>query len=74
MLWYGEAGLIANELMPWFTRLSTLLRRDSGTSATLLRCDEASKFWLIEGSAEFGRVVLKLGEGCCVPAEEGVVD
>jgi hypothetical protein len=29
---------------------------------------------LIEGSAEFGREVLKLGEGCCAPAEEGVVD
>jgi hypothetical protein len=29
---------------------------------------------LIEGSAELGWDVLKLGEGCCVPADEGVVD
>lgn len=74
MLWYGDAGLMASELIPWFMRLSILLRRDSATSTTLPRCDEASKFWLIEGKAEFGCDELKLGDGCCAPAEDGVVD
>lgn len=73
VLWYGDAGLMASELIPWFIRLSTLLRRDSGTSTTLPRWEEASKFWLMEGSAGLGCDELKLGEGCCGPAEEGVV-
>lgn len=65
---------MARELIPWFMRLSTLLRRDSGISAMLPRWDGASKFWLMDGSAEFGCAELKLGEGCCAPADEGVAD
>lgn len=66
--------MMANELIPWLTRLSTLLRRDSGTSTTLLRWEEPSKFWFSDGSAGFGCEVLKLGEGWFPPADEGVVD
>lgn len=41
VLWYGEAGLMANELMPWFMRLSTLLRRDSAV--------DSGCWWLMDG-------------------------
>lgn len=50
--------------MPWFMRLSMLLRRDS-VSITLLRCEATSKFWLIDGSGVGGGAwaAAKPGEG-----------
>lgn len=62
---------MASELIPWFIRLSTLLRRDSTGSATLPRWEGVSWCGLIEGRAGLCDEA-KFGEGCA-PADGGVV-
>ena len=58
--------------MPWWTRTSRLLRRESWRSIPHFWL-EASKLWLIDGKAVLCCELEKPGDGCG-PAEEGVTE